>query len=166
MPNLGGYLMIQSAKRFGLAFGATATLMMATPAASQLTIFEDYTPSDGVIEMTLVEVEEGMMDTYLEGLRGTWVAANDVAQRLGHIEGYGMYMVPYGPGDSFNLVLTIRMAATSDISVSQDRYNEFMAAWGQENMDRSNQTVRDLYNNIREIQGTYMLREIEMNTGE
>jgi hypothetical protein len=58
------------------------------------------------------------------------------------------------------------MASTADISVSRDRYNEFMAAWGQENMDRSNQTVRDLYNNIREIQGTYMLRRLEMNTGE
>jgi hypothetical protein len=63
--------------------------MVATPAVSQLTVFEDYTPSDGVVEMTLVNVEEGMMDTYLEGLRGTWVAANDVAKRLGHIEDYG-----------------------------------------------------------------------------
>jgi hypothetical protein len=38
-----------------------------------------------------------------------------------------------------------------------------MAAWGESNMESSNKTVRELYNNIRKIQGTYILREIKMN---
>lgn len=69
--------------RTGLAAVAAATtLTIATPAAAQLTIYEDYTPSDEVVEMTLVKVDSGMMETYFEGLRGTWVEANEVAKGL------------------------------------------------------------------------------------
>lgn len=148
--------------RSGLAIAASATLAIATPAAAQLTIYEDYTPSDGVIEMTLVKVDEGMMETYFEGLRGTWVAANEVAKELGHIVDYGIYEVPYGDSDGFNLVLTIRMANTSNIGPNKARYDAFMKAWGDANIEQSNKTVRELYNNIRTIKGTYLLRSIDI----
>jgi hypothetical protein len=152
--------------RTGLAAVAAATLTIATPAAAQLTIYEDYTPSDGVIEMTLVKVDEGMMDTYFEGLRGTWVTANEVAKELGHIEDYGIYAVPYGDNEGFNLVLTIRMANTADVGPSKDRYDAFMKAWGDANIAESNKTVRELYNKIRTIKGTYLLRSIDIPKAE
>ena len=43
---------------------------------------------------------------------------------------------------------------------SRERYNTFMEAWGKENQEASNEKVLELYNEIREIQGEYMLREI------
>ena len=148
--------------RSGLAVAASAVLAIATPAAAQLKIYEDYTPSDGVIEMTLVKIDEGMMETYFEGLRGTWVAANEVAKQLGHIVDYGIYEVPYGDSDGFNLVLTIRMANTADIGPNKARYDAFMKSWGNANIEQSNKTVRELYNNIRTIKGTYLLRSIDI----
>ncbi len=148
--------------RSGLAAFAAATLTIATPAAAQLKIYEDYTPSEGVIEMTLVKVDEGMMETYFEGLRGTWVAANEVAKELGHIKDYGIYAVPYGDSDGFNLVLTIRMGDTGDIGPNKDRYDAFMKAWGEANIEQSNKTVRELYNKIRTIKGTYLLRSMDI----
>ena len=148
--------------RAGLAAFAAATLAAATPATAQLKIYEGYTPSDGVIEMTLVKIDEGMMETYFEGLRGTWVAANEVAKELGHIVDYGIYEVPYGDSDGFNLVLTIRMANTTDIGPNKARYDAFMKAWGDANIEQSNKTVRELYNNIRTIKGTYLLRSVDI----
>ncbi|AOL24476.1 hypothetical protein Ga0102493_11334 [Erythrobacter litoralis] len=140
---------------------AAASFAAAAPAAAQLQLWEDYEPSEEVIEMTLVKVEEGQLDTYLEGLKQTWVKANEVQKEMGYIKGYGIYGVPYGEGE-FNLVLTIRFANDEALTPNKERYMEFMEAWGKANMDASQETVRELYNEIREIQGTYMLRELKM----
>ena len=37
-----------------------------------------------------------------------------------------------------------------------------MEAWGKENSDKANETVLELYNKIRRIKGTYLLRKIEL----
>lgn len=137
-----------------------AALCLAGPGLAQLRIYQDYEVSDRVWEMTLVDVEPGMVDTYLEGLKSTWVAANEVAKGLGHIEDYAIYGNQFGGGDEFDLVLVVQMANTTDLAPNRERYNQFMQAWGEQNMERSNQTVRDLYNRIREIQGTHLLRRI------
>lgn len=141
---------------------AAASFAAAAPAAAQLQVWEDYEPSDEVIEMTLVKVEEGQLGTYLEGLKQTWVKANEVQKELGYIEGYGIYGVPYGEGQ-FNLVLTVRFPSSEMMAPSRERYMKFMEAWGEANMDNSQQTVRELYNKIRKIQGVYMLRELEID---
>ena len=148
--------------RTGLATFAAAALLASVPAAAEVTVWKDYTPSDQVIEMTLINVEPGMGDVYFDSLRTTWVKANDVAKSLGHIEDYGIYAVPYGPADGFNLVLTIRMKNTSDIGPDKARYDQFMKAWGDANIASSNKTVRDVYNKIREIKGVYLLRPIDL----
>lgn len=143
---------------------AAGTLSFASPVLAQLQVYEDYAPSDEVVEMTLVEVDQGQFDTYLEGLKGTWIAANDVAKSLGHIEDYAIYGVPYGDGN-FNLVLVIQYPSTEMVGPSRERYMEFLDAYGKANIDRGNTTVIELYNKIRQIKGTYMLREIEMMDG-
>jgi hypothetical protein len=144
------------------SIAGAAALAFSTPAAAQLTVYQDYTPSEEVVEMTLVNVDSGMMETYFEGLRGTWVEANEVAKGLGHIVDYGIWAVPYGDDEGFNLILTIRMANTGATGPSKARYDAFMKAWGDANIEQSNKTVRDLYNKIRTIKGTYLLREIEI----
>lgn len=140
---------------------ATLTFAAAAPAAAQLQVYEDYEPSEEVIEMTLVKVDEGQLDTYLEGLKQTWVKANEIQKQMGEIKGYGIYAVPFGENE-FNLVLTVRFANTEVLAPSKERYMKFMEAWGKANMDASQQTVREVYNKIRKIQGTYMLRELKM----
>lgn len=46
---------------------------------------------------------------------------------------------------------------------TRERYDAFMAAWGEANRESSNETVLNVYNEIREIGGVYLTREIEMN---
>lgn len=144
-----------------MAGAAALTMAVAAPAEAQLTVWEDYTPQETVVELTYVKVDEGQLDTYLEGLKSTWVKANEVGKSLGQISDYGIYVVPYGSNE-VNLVLRINYPSMGSLNASKAEYDRFMEAWGQENMDSANETVREVYNKIRKIKGTYILRELKM----
>jgi len=137
-------------------------IFAAAPASAQLEPWEDFEISDAAWSVTMVKLDPGTQGIYLEGLKSTWVSGNEVAKSLGHIEDYAIYANQAVAQGSFDLMLVIKFPSTEMLAPSQERYNEFMEAWGEENMDSSNETVRDLYNEIREIQGEYMLREITM----
>jgi len=143
------------------AAGAAATLALASPAAAQMEIYQDYEPGEEVIELTMVKVDEGQFDTYLEGLKSTWVAANEIQKELGYISSYGIYGVPYGENE-FNLILRISFPSTEMIGPSKERYMAFLEAYGKANIDKGNTKVLELYNKIRKIQATYMLREVKL----
>lgn len=154
---------IQSARRCALAavtfFGLA---IMAAPASAQLQPWQDYEASDSVWVVTHVDLDPGTMGIYLEGLKSTWIAANDVAKELGQIKDYAIYSNQFGADEDFDLVLVIEMDSTDDIAPNRQRYEEFLKAWGQANIDKSNEKVLELYNKIRRIKGTYLLRQIEV----
>jgi hypothetical protein len=137
--------------------------ILASPAAAQLQVWEDYEVSDAAWSVTTVKLDPGTQGIYLEGLKSTWVASNEVAKSLGHIEDYAIYANQAVASGSFDLMLVIKFPNTAAMAPNRARYNEFMEAWGNENMEASNETVLELYNEIREIQGEYMLREITLN---
>lgn len=139
---------------------AIAFALFANPASAQLQPWEDYEASDGVWLVTHVDLDPGTFGIYLEGLKSTWIAANEVAKELGQIEDYAIYANQYGSADDFDLVLVVEMASTDDIAPNRERYEAFLEAWGQANIDQSNETVLELYNKIRRIQGNYLLRKI------
>ena len=138
---------------------ALALAALPSPAAAEFNEFQDYEFSDKVVELTTVRVDPGQFETYLEGLKSTWVAGNEVAKGLGHISDYAIYanMAP-GNGD-FHLLLVIEFPG-ENLQPSRQRYDAFMDAWGKANIDQSNETVLKLYNQIREIQGVYLTREV------
>ncbi len=140
--------------------GAVALAVFSNPVSAQLQPWEDYEASDAVWSVTHVDLDPGAMGIYLEGLKSTWIAANEVAKELGQIEDYAIYANQYGSGDDFDLVLVVKMASTADIAPNRERYDAFLEAWGEANMQQSNEKVRELYNKIRRIQGNYLLREI------
>lgn len=142
---------------------AGSAFALATPAAAQMEPFEDFEASEAVYEMTTVDIEPGEFQTYLENLKQTWVAANEVAKSLGHIEDYAIYSNQNGAGDQFDLLLVIKYSNTSDLAPSKERYQEFMAAWGARNQDNNQRTVREVYNKIRELTGQWHVREITFN---
>jgi hypothetical protein len=148
---------------FSVSFLLLSLAIVAAPAAAQLQVWEDYEVSDAAWSVTTVKLDPGTQDIYLEGLKSTWVAGNEVAKSLGHIEDYAIYANQAVASGAFDLMLVIKFPNTAAMAPSRVRYNEFMEAWGNENMESSNETVLELYNEIREIQGEYMLREITMN---
>ena len=150
-------------RRFGLATVATFGLaFLATPASAQLQPWEDYEASDSVWVITHVDLDPGTFGIYLEGLKSTWIAANEVAKELGQIEDYAIYSNQYGADEDFDLILVVQMASTADLAPNRARYDEFMEAYGKANIDKANETVLELYNKIRRIKGTYLLRKIEV----
>jgi len=150
-------------RTLGAATVAAAALSFATPAAAQLKEWEDYTPQKAVTELTYVKVDEGQLNYYLEGLKQTWVKANEASKSLGQIVSYGIYVVPYGSNE-VNLVLRITFPSMASLDADKAEYDKFMAAWGKANQESNNATVRDVYNKIRQIKGTYLLREITIKT--
>jgi len=148
-------------KSIGLGTVAAAAMALATPAAAQLQEWKDYTPQKEVVELTYVKVDEGQLNTYLEGLRQTWVRANEAAKSIGQVSSYGIYVVPYGSNE-VNLVLRITYPSMASLDADKAEYDKFMDAWGKANQASSNKTVLELYNKIREIKGTYVLRELKM----
>jgi hypothetical protein len=142
---------------FALLMGFT---IFASPAWAQLQPWQDYEASDSVFIVTHVDLDPGAFGIYLEGLKSTWIAANEVAKELGQIKDYAIYANQFGSSDDFDLVLVIEMEGTDDIAPNRERYEKFLEAYGQANIDKGNETVLELYNKIRRIQGNYLLREI------
>ncbi len=150
-------------RHFGFAAVMTLGLaMLAAPASAQLKVWEDYEASDSVWVVTHVDLDPGTMGIYLEGLKSTWIAANEVAKELGQIKSYAIYSNQYGADDEFDLILVVEMESTADIAPNRKRYEEFLEAYGQANLDKANEKVLELYNKIRRIKGTYLLRKIDV----
>lgn len=144
---------IASAALLGLA---------AVPAHAAFEEYKDYELSQEVWYMTTVRVDEGQFDTYLEGLKRTWIDTNEIAKKLGHITDYAIYTNMLPAGDAFDLILLIKLPNTESTGPSKKRYDEFMAAYSKTKVDADQKTVTDLYNKIRTIDGTYMLREVKV----
>ena len=150
-------------RRLGLATVMTLGLaMFSAPASAQLQPWEDYEASDSVWIVTHVDLDPGTFGIYLEGLKSTWIAGNEVAKELGQIKDYAIYSNQFGGADEFDLVLVVEMESTEDLAPNRQRYDEFLEAWGQANIDEANEKVLELYNKIRRIQGTYLLRKIDI----
>ena len=134
--------------------------VFASPASAQLQPWKDYEASDSVWIVTHVDLDPGAFGIYLEGLKSTWIAANEVAKELGQIKDYAIYANQFGSTDDFDLVLVVELEGTDDIAPNRERYEKFLEAYGQANIDKGNETVLELYNKIRRLQGNYLLRKI------
>ena len=144
----------------GLFALSTGFAIFASPASAQLQPWEDYEASDSVWIVTHVDLDPGTLGIYLEGLKSTWIAANEVAKELGQIKDYAIYSNQFGAADEFDLVLVVELDGTEDLAPSRERYEKFLEAYGQANIDKGNETVLELYNKIRKIKGNYLLRKI------
>ncbi|MEP3227256.1 MAG: hypothetical protein ABJO01_14860 [Parasphingorhabdus sp.] len=144
------------------AIAAASVLATATPAQAQLEMFKDYSVSDSVWVMDTIKIDANMEDYYLEGLRSTWIASNEVAKKLGQIEDYAIYRSELGASGSFNMVLLTKFANTADLEPNKQKYDAFMKEWGETKVKESRQISKDLYPTIRSITGSYMLRKVEV----
>jgi hypothetical protein len=142
------------------AVTVAAILVSAAPAVAQLQPWRDYTLSDTVSIVTTVKVAPNMIDDYLQGIRSTWVASNEAAKQLGHMQDYNVYVSDLPNGGDFNVVLITRFANTADLAPNRARYEQFMERWGRQNEAATRKTTTTVYPNLREITGEYMLREV------
>ncbi len=136
-----------------------AALCFSQSAFAQLKPFTDYDTSATISSVTTVKVDANMIDYYLEGIRGTWVASNEAALKLGQIASYSVYVSELPQSGEFNVVLVTRVKNASDLEPNKARYDAFMKAWGEANQKKTQETVKT-YPGMRKITGEYRLREI------
>lgn len=149
-------------KTLTTTFAAFALAGLATPAMAQLTPYEDYTVSEQISTITTVKVDANMMDYYLEGIRQTWVAQNEIAVKLGYMESYDIYVSELPESGQFNLLLVANFANSAALEPNKARYDAFMREWGEANQAASRETSSTVYPNIREITGEYRVRKLTM----
>ena len=156
-PHLSGEFTMKLAASI---MAAVAAISFSAPALAQLEQYRDYTVSDSVSRVTTVRVHANMLEYYLEGIRGTWVASNEAAKRLGQLHDYHVYVSDLPSSGDFNVVLVVNFANTSDLAPNRARYDAFMAAWGRQHQEATRTTTRTVYPNLRDITGEYLLREV------
>ncbi len=142
--------------------GGLALMFLASPVFADLDPWTDYEVSDAVWNVTTVKVDANMGDAYLEGIKQTWAASNEVAKELGQIEEYSIFRSDLENSGSFNLLLVIKFANTADLAPNKERYEAFIEAWGQANADASTDYAQKNYPGMRELTGEYMMREITL----
>lgn len=141
---------------------ATLAIAFASSAAADLTPWEDYEVSDAVWSVSTIKVHPNMDDAYLEGIKKTWVASNEVAKKLGQIEEYAIYRSDLPQSGDFNLLLVVKFANTADLAPNKARYEAFMKEWGEAQAQETSDYAQQNYPAMREITGQYYLRKIEI----
>jgi len=136
-------------------------ILFATSANADLTPWEDYEVSEAVWSVSTIKVDPNMGDAYLEGIKKTWVASNEVAKKLGQIEDYSIYRSDLPQSGDFNLLLIVKFANTADMAPNKARYEAFMKEWGAM-ADETSEYAQKNYPGMREITGQYNLRKIDI----
>jgi hypothetical protein len=126
---------------------------------------EDLYEGGTVWSLTFVRTGANKSDTYLKGLAKTWVATMEEAKSEGLIVSYKILQGAAANKDDFNLILMIENKSLGDYDPNKERE----AKWDAINKkvkekmgDQEFDTVVANYDDIREMIGTKVMREIHL----
>ena len=119
-------------------------------------IWKDYSPSEEIVEMTVVKVKANYVDDYLVNLKSTWVDSLEVQKKLGHIISYNVWTAETA-GTTPNVFLTVRYknAAARD--------EAFIEEWRKVLSEKEQRNIASGYDDMREIVDLVVLREVIYN---
>jgi hypothetical protein len=148
--------------RMKSAVAILGVVFVAALASADLTPWKDYVVSEAVWYVTTVKVDPNMGDAYLEGIKATWAASNDVSMELGQIEEYKILRSDLPESGEFNLLLMVKFKNTDALAPSQERYEEFVKKLGEEKLKETTEYSQKNYPAMRKLTGEYLLREITL----
>jgi hypothetical protein len=131
-------------------------------ALADLEPWKDYTTSDAVWSVTTVKVNANMGDAYLEGIKKSWVASNQVMKDLGQIEDFKIYRSSLPESGDFNLLLVVKYKNSEALAPNKARYDAFMQKWGADRDKETTEMAQKNYPAMREIVGEYQMQEISI----
>jgi hypothetical protein len=115
-----------------------------------------------VWQLTMVKIKANMQDDYLKGLSKTWKSSMDMLVKEKLIKSYKILNGAASNEDDFDLLLMIEMENMAALDPNADRdkkmdeiEKKIMAGLG----DEYKNTISN-YQNIREITGSKLMREI------
>ena len=127
---------------------------------------QDKSPfEDGTVwSLTFVRTVANKTDDYLNGLANTWVASMEEAKKEGLIVDYKILQGNAANKDDYNLVLMIEnknLAAFDPDKQRDDAFDAIEKTVKDKMGDKFDATVTN-YENIRDLQGTKIMREIHL----
>jgi hypothetical protein len=148
--------------RPSIALLVLSAVFGSTAAYADLEPWKDYTLSDAVWTVTTIKVHANMQDAYLEGIKKTWVASNEVAKELGQIEDYHIFRSDLPESGAFNVMLVVKFKNNEALAPNKARYEAFMKKWGAERQKKTTEIAQKDYPAMRDITGEYQVREITL----
>ena len=119
---------------------------------------QERTYKDGTVwAMSLIKVNPGQGETYLNGLKTTWKAVNDEAIKQGLILSYKILNGNSSNPEDWNLVLMVEYKNMASMEGNDDKWDAIRAKFGtpeeQKKLMESRGVMRTMY-------GQKMLREV------
>ncbi len=131
----------------------------------QVTAQEEDLYEDGTVwSLTFVRTGENKSDEYLKGLAQTWVASMEEAKKEGLILSYKILAGNAANEDDFDLVLMIenKNMASFDPDETRDAKFDAIEKKIRENMGDNYDATITNYDDIRDLLGTKVMREIHV----
>ncbi|OGU81975.1 MAG: hypothetical protein A2W11_00940 [Ignavibacteria bacterium RBG_16_35_7] len=131
----------------------------------QISAQEEDLYEDGTVwSLTFVRTVANKSDDYLKGLANTWVASMEEAKTEGLILSYKILQGNAANEDDFDLVLMIENKNMASLDPNKEREEKFDAIEKKirDNMgDKYEMTITN-YDDIRDLLGTKLMREIHL----
>ena len=83
-------------------------------------IYEDFTPSQEPMELTVVAVQPNYVETYLTNLNRTWVRAMNVQKKLGYVESFNV-RTSLSVADSPNVWITVQYKDLASMQQTEEK---------------------------------------------
>jgi hypothetical protein len=83
-------------------------------------IYEDFTPSQEPMELTVVAVQPNYVDTYLTNLNRTWVRAMNVQKKLGYVEDFNVW-TSLSVADTPNVWITVQYKDLASMQQTEEK---------------------------------------------
>jgi hypothetical protein len=140
---------------------ASVLFSLTGTAVGQLRFGTDFTNSDALWSVTHVQVKSNMIPHYLEGLKETWVTANEVSKELGQIDDWAIYGNILPNSGDYNLTLVVEFRDLAQYDKGRKEFKEFEEAWLKKISQEKREKIVQSYPDIRTIVGEYLVRKID-----
>ncbi|MEO8232666.1 MAG: hypothetical protein ABI638_10305 [Ignavibacteriota bacterium] len=125
---------------------------------------EDLYDSGTVWSCTFIRTGANATDDYLKGLKNTWDATMKEAVKAGFVKSYKILLGNAANHEDFNLILMIEnenMASLDPNPTRKAKMDEIQKKISENMKGEFDKTVSN-YENIRELLGTKLMREIKL----
>jgi hypothetical protein len=129
------------------------------PLLANAEVWKDYTPSEQVTELVVVDVKSNYADDYLMQIKTTWVRSMELQKDMGIIVDYGVWVA--NVSDSPNVFLTATYPNLGAMAGSEERYDAVTEALREMGMnDEEQDKMAKGYEDMRKIVDRKVLRKI------
>jgi len=138
-----------------------ALVCLSGTSFAQLKFGTDFMESDTVWSVTHVKVKSKMIPYYLEGIKQTWLTANQVAKEMGQLEDYAIYSSILADSGDYNLTLVIEFKDLAQYDEGRKNYKEFEEALKRKLSEQKRDEIVKSYPELRTIVGEHLIRKVE-----